>query len=70
MPSVNNKKSRLDSAFTAFLALMADSRWVSKRALYLLHKEVSRRSEVIGKLQDDGLRVCIKMNFKTRETEE
>ncbi len=64
MSSLGDKKRRINSAFTAYLTLLGDSRWASKRALYLWLKTPNRRSELIREMQDEGYITCINMNEK------
>jgi hypothetical protein len=67
MPRAGDKKRYSNTAFTAYMALLGDSRWVSRRALYLWLKSPNKRSELIRGMQDEGYITCINMNEKIRE---
>ena len=54
------------SAITAYLALIADSGWVSKRALNLWLTAPNWRSKVIRKMQDKGYITCNNLNEKVK----
>lgn len=61
------KKSVASSAYTAFLRLAGDSRWVSKRAYSLWLTNANWRNHVICRLQDDGLITCFNLAKRVQE---
>lgn len=63
----DGKKGIASSAYTAFLRLLADSKWSDKRAFYLWPVSESWRNRVIRSLQKDGLIACLNLNARVRE---
>jgi len=66
MSPKNDKAPRYDSAFTAYVSLIADSKWASRRALNLWLSASNWRTAVIRKLQDSGFATCIDLNEKNK----
>lgn len=67
MKTLTGRTPLKDAAPTAFLRLIADNKWASKRALELWLSNQNWRNAVIKKLQDEGLIVSINLNEKARE---
>ena len=61
------KNSTASSAFSAFVRLIGDSKWTSKRVFSLWPISKCWRSQVLGSLQADGLVTCLNLNQRVRE---
>lgn len=69
MSELTGKQSLEESTLTAFLKLIADSKWVSRRVFQLWLRTPRWRCAIIRKMQDDGYVTCMNLNQKQMETE-
>ena len=63
----DGKKAMASSAYTAFLRLLGDSKWASKRALYLWPVSADWRNHVIRSLLEDELITSQNLNIKRKK---
>ena len=63
----DGKKAMASSAYTAFLRLLGDSKWASKRALYLWPVSADWRNHVIRSLLEDELITSQNLNTKIQK---
>lgn len=61
------KNSTASSAFSAFIRLIGDSKWTSRRVFSLWSISESWKNRVLRSLQTDGLVTCLNLNQRVHE---